>query len=176
MWMFPHSKLRLMFGKSSGGNPGQGYRHIRKHILSFLPAPHTCGNPTCGAPARHRCSRCKCVYYCSVECSTAHWSAHKSTCSNGNTTLGQNVWLRTNLWLERKPTIQLSTGDELTVVVSAGGMLGPVWAKGAQRFKFVFRLAFHSTTFTWGSLHYRRSMLYRPLVIASRCHHPLQHI
>lgn len=34
----------------------------------------------CGAPATHRCSRCKNEWYCSRECQVAHWEDHKSTC------------------------------------------------------------------------------------------------
>lgn len=31
-------------------------------------------------PYMKRCSRCRAVFYCSVECQTKHWSIHKSTC------------------------------------------------------------------------------------------------
>ena len=36
---------------------------------------------TCGAStARHRCGRCKHANYCSKDCQTAHWPAHKLLC------------------------------------------------------------------------------------------------
>ena len=46
-----------------------------------LHAPHVCAVPGCGATTGlKRCSGCHAVRYCSVECSRAHWRAHKTEC------------------------------------------------------------------------------------------------
>jgi hypothetical protein len=35
----------------------------------------------CKAKSTTRCSRCKNVYYCGVECQTKHWKEHKKNCT-----------------------------------------------------------------------------------------------
>lgn len=48
---------------------------------SLPPAPRVCAAPGCGATTRlKRCGGCSAVHYCSVECSRAHWPAHKAEC------------------------------------------------------------------------------------------------
>ena len=43
--------------------------------------PRTCAAPGCGATrGLKRCGGCGTVRYCSVECSRAHWRAHKAEC------------------------------------------------------------------------------------------------
>ena len=37
-----------------------------------------CAN--CGAPSRHRCGRCRSVYYCSNECIKSNWNIHMAQC------------------------------------------------------------------------------------------------
>ncbi|KAG2393367.1 hypothetical protein C9374_006898 [Naegleria lovaniensis] len=39
---------------------------------------NTCN--TCGKPATSKCSQCKSVFYCSVECQKKNWPEHKKTC------------------------------------------------------------------------------------------------
>jgi len=39
-----------------------------------------CHLPSCGENARHRCSGCRGVRYCSQECSNQHWAQHREEC------------------------------------------------------------------------------------------------
>jgi MYND finger len=48
-----------------------------------------CNYPGCKSLSNQRCSRCKMVYYCSVEHQKQNWSIHKASCSKPNST--QNV-------------------------------------------------------------------------------------
>lgn len=36
-----------------------------------------------GASKLLRCSRCKCVFYCSADCQRTHWPQHKAACQAG---------------------------------------------------------------------------------------------
>ena len=36
-----------------------------------------CRNMTCAEPGLHRCSRCRCVSYCTEACSRAGWGDHQ---------------------------------------------------------------------------------------------------
>jgi len=40
-----------------------------------------CSLPTCNSHARHRCSRCLEVRFCSQECSNQHWAVHREQCN-----------------------------------------------------------------------------------------------
>ena len=35
-----------------------------------------------GGPARKKCARCRCAYYCDAECQSSHWHTHRRTCIN----------------------------------------------------------------------------------------------
>lgn len=49
--------------------------------LPLPPAPRICAAPGCGVTAGlRRCSGCRTVRYCSMECSRAHWQEHKADC------------------------------------------------------------------------------------------------
>ena len=43
---------------------------------------YVCGNENCRKPTHKRCSKCKCVGYCSRECQVADWKRHKKVCSS----------------------------------------------------------------------------------------------
>lgn len=44
----------------------------------------SCGVPGCERASNQRCSRCKNVYYCSIEHQKEDWLNHKRKCSNSN--------------------------------------------------------------------------------------------
>lgn len=50
---------------------------------SAAAAVTVCG--LCGVPASLKCSKCRCVYYCSVEHQKADWKSHKKVCAAGCT-------------------------------------------------------------------------------------------
>lgn len=43
-----------------------------------------CNYPGCKSVSKQRCSRCKIVYYCSVEHQKQNWSLHKVSCNKPN--------------------------------------------------------------------------------------------
>ena len=47
-----------------------------------------CSYPDCKAVSTQRCSRCKKVYYCSVEHQKENWKTHKIQCSSSDSTQG----------------------------------------------------------------------------------------
>ena len=62
--------------------------HLAEVLLAEVHTPLGCSNPRCvnlAEPsevqlARKSCNACNVVYYCSRECQTAHWGAHKHQC------------------------------------------------------------------------------------------------
>lgn len=46
-----------------------------------LGVKHTCAKPGCKKAAKHTCSVCESVYYCSPQHQLDHWPAHKQECS-----------------------------------------------------------------------------------------------
>ena len=40
----------------------------------------TCGN--CSQPSKTKCSRCKLIYYCGVDCQKKDWTSHKKFCKS----------------------------------------------------------------------------------------------
>ena len=67
-------------------------RHNAEHCFKGLfnppstPVPplgvkHTCAKPGCKKAAKHTCSVCESVYYCSPQHQLDHWPAHKQECS-----------------------------------------------------------------------------------------------
>ncbi|KAJ3720026.1 hypothetical protein C8R42DRAFT_710715 [Lentinula raphanica] len=43
---------------------------------------HSSGCVVCGKKTNSKCSRCRAMEYCGVECQRAHWSEHKPTCNS----------------------------------------------------------------------------------------------
>ncbi|KAG5187399.1 hypothetical protein JKP88DRAFT_218600 [Tribonema minus] len=41
-----------------------------------------CSADGCDAAGTKKCGACKMVYYCSAECQSSHWPAHKRQCRN----------------------------------------------------------------------------------------------
>lgn len=57
-----------------------------------------CGNSTCDKkPAKgekfKKCSKCKIIHYCSVECQKAHWSTHKHCCHTIGSSKDYKQWV-----------------------------------------------------------------------------------
>ncbi len=54
-------------------------------IHPITSTPRICQGPDCprAREASKACSRCKSIWYCSVECQKAHWSTHKPKCLAG---------------------------------------------------------------------------------------------
>lgn len=46
---------------------------------------NNCGQ--CSIPAHLRCGRCKCVFYCSIQCQKSHWVTHKTSCIDCSSSL-----------------------------------------------------------------------------------------
>ncbi|KAF4697065.1 hypothetical protein FOZ62_031593, partial [Perkinsus olseni] len=82
------ARARPAHSSSSGSSPGGSTS------TSTTPSPvrgvqadgfqdgnhHLCA--TCGKAGDKLCSRCKAVYYCSVDCQRRGWSAHKQVCGH----------------------------------------------------------------------------------------------
>jgi hypothetical protein len=48
----------------------------------------SCGAPDFPPTSRHlACGKCKCTYYCSVDCQRAHWPTHKKLCPDADVLL-----------------------------------------------------------------------------------------
>ena len=52
----------------------------REHLDPNTFEERPCTLASCTKMATKKCSRCKAVYYCSMECNTANWKVHKKDC------------------------------------------------------------------------------------------------
>jgi len=52
----------------------------RKNLKRGKGIKPNCARASCGNQGRHRCSRCKAVYYCNEDCLSEDWSHHKVHC------------------------------------------------------------------------------------------------
>ena len=49
----------------------------KEHIDPNTFEERPCARSSCSKMAIKKCSRCRAVYYCSVECNAANWKVHK---------------------------------------------------------------------------------------------------
>ena len=55
-------------------------RYGHSDLAAMLRDKFVCARPNCLNSPSSRCSKCKCIFYCSKECQVADWRRHKKAC------------------------------------------------------------------------------------------------
>ena len=93
-----------------------------------------CNYPECKAVSTQRCSRCKKVYYCSVDHQKENWKAHKIQCSSFDLIKGVNAEKTHEASSVKDKSDTVPSDDEF--VKNSGSAAGDVDGKRQSRCMF----------------------------------------
>ena len=93
-----------------------------------------CNYPDCKAVSTQRCSRCKIVYYCSVEHQKENWKAHKVQCSSFDSIQGVKIEKTPEASSVKDRTDAIPSDNEF--VKDAGSVASDVGGKRQSRCMF----------------------------------------